>query len=1116
MLSHFFIDRPIFATVISFVIVIVGGVALSQLPIAQYPEVVPPTVSVTTNYPGANAQVVAETVATPIEQEVNGVENMLYMSSRSTNDGQLTLDVTFKLGTNLDMAQVLVQNRVGIAEAKLPDEVKRQGVTVKKKSPSILLCVNLISPDETYDQLELSNFTTLQIKDSLARIPGVGDVSFLGPRDYSMRVWLDPEQMTTRQLMASDVLRALEEQNVQVAAGRIGQPPVPTGQSLQLTINARGRLIEPEEFARIVVKTGSEGETVFLGDIARLELGAKNYDVGTYLDSSPCLTLAVYQQPGSNALSTADAVKRTMKSLSNKFPRGIEYRVVYDTTVFIDESVHDVYKTLFEAFILVFLVVLVFLQDWKATILPMIDVPVSLIGTFAVMKVLGFSLNNLTLFGLVLAIGIVVDDAIVVLENVETWLAKGLNARDAARKAMEEITGPVIAITLVLCSVFIPTAFLAGISGQFYRQFALTIAASTVISAINAMTMTPSRCAQIFKTEEGHGGHHGEHKKEALPRWGIALLAAGAAFHFLGPWVKQLAGETSEHGFWHSPATWGLLAGTAVVGWLVARLVQRVLGVFLGAFNKAFDLLSHVYGKSVSGLLYIAAVLMLGYGGLMGLTALGFSMVPIGFIPDQDKGYLIVNAQLPDGASLERTEAVMRTIDKLVSETEGVAHTIRIPGYSVLNSTNQSNMGGMFVVLEPFEERKNDGKLYARAILTQLRGKFASIEEAIVVAFGAPPIDGLGTAGGFKLQVQDTGNAGFEILEESVQSVTAEAAAQPGLVGMYSSFTATQPQLFVDIDREKTKIHKVALGDVFSTLQTCLGSAYVNDFTQFGRNWQVNVQADAGFRRRAADIGRLEVRNLDGAMVPLATVATIRDVSGPGIVNHYNLFPSAEVTGSTRPGVSTGDAIAIMNKITADKMPGSMSKEWTELTLQQILASEDMLSKLVFPLAVVFVFMVLAAQYESWTVPIAIILIVPMCLSAAIGGIWLAGMENNIFTQIGLVVLVGLASKNAILIVEFARQRERAGLPRREALVEACRLRLRPILMTSLAFILGVVPLVLATGAGAEMRRALGVAVFSGMLGVTLFGLVFTPAFYFVVMWVAEWWSPPKAAPEKT
>ncbi|MGE0605659.1 MAG: efflux RND transporter permease subunit [Pirellulales bacterium] len=1101
MLSHFFIDRPIFATVISLVIVIVGLVAFSQLPVAQYPEVAPPTISVTTIYPGANAQVVATTVATPIEQEVNGVEKMLYMSSRSTNDGQLTLDVTFELGTNLDMAQVLVQNRVKIAEAKLPEEVKRQGVTVKKKSPSILLCVNLVSPGGTFDQLYLSNYATLFVKDALARIPGVGDVSFLGPRDYSMRVWLDPEELSSRSLAVNDVLNALQEQNVQVAAGRIGQPPVPTGQSFQLALNAQGRLTEAEEFGGIVIKTGNEGEVVFLRDVARLELGAKNYDVSTYLDGQPCLTLAIFQQPGSNALATAEAVRQQMAAF--KLPRDLEFRIVYDTTVFIDESVHDVYKTLFEAFILVFLVVLVFLQDWKATILPMIDVPVSLIGTLAVMALLGFSLNNLTLFGLVLAIGIVVDDAIVVLENVETWLAKGMSARDATRKAMEEITGPIIAITLVLCAVFIPTVFLAGISGQFYRQFALTIAAATVISAINAMTMTPSRCAQIFKTE----GPHGHHQKEALPRWGIALICGGLALWLLAPALQRVIGQaTGSPGVWRNPWTWVLLAAAVLGGWFVARIVQMGLGFALEKFNRAFDLLAAGYGKSISAILRMAVLVLLVYGGLMGLTGWGFTQVPVGFIPDQDKGYLIVNAQLPDGASLERTEALMAKVDEIVSSTDGVVHTIRLPGYSILNSANLSNMGGMFVILDSFEERGHNPALHANSILRALRGKFAGVQEAVVVAFGAPPIDGLGNASGFKLQLQDLTDSGPAALQAAVEGVSGSAAAQPGMIGIYSSYSATQPQLFIDIDREKAKTHHVAMGDIFSTLQTCLGSAYVNDFTRNGRNWQVNVQADAPFRRRQEDIGRLEVRNGHGEMVPLGTLIEIREISGPAVVNHYNLYPSAEVSGGTLPGFSSGDAIGLMDKIAVQELSPGMSSEWTELTLLQILAGQDVLSKLVFPLAVVFVFMVLAAQYESWTVPISIIMIVPMCLSAAIAGVWLAGLENNIFTQIGLVVLVALASKNAILIVEFARQRERAGLPRHEALVEACRLRLRPILMTSLAFILGVVPLVRAHGAGAEMRRALGVAVFSGMLGVTLFGLIFTPAFYYCVMWMAERW----------
>ena len=1122
MISHFFIDRPVFATVISVVIVLIGIVAAALLPVAQYPEVAPPTISVTAVYPGANAKVVADTVAAPIEQEVNGVERMLYMSSRCTNDGQMVLDITFELGANLDTAQVLVQNRVAIAESKLPDEVKRQGVTTKKKSPAILLCVNLISPDNSYDQLFLSNYALLQVKDTLARLKGVGDVTFLGARDYSMRVWLNPEKLASRNLTAADVLNALKEQNVQVAAGRIGQPPAPAGLDFEMTISTQGRLLDADEFADIIIKTGDTGQITRVRDVARTELGAKNYDVSSALDGQPSITLAVFQLPGSNALATATAVKAEMKRMKDTlpFPAGIDYRIVYDTTVFIDESIHDVYKTLAEAFVLVFIVILVFLQDWKATILPMIDVPVSLIGTFAVMKLLGFSLNNLTLFGMVLAIGIVVDDAIVVLEAVETWMSRGLNARDATRKAMEEITGPIIAITLVLCSVFIPTAFLAGIAGQFYRQFALTIAASTVISAINAMTMTPSRCVQIFGKADHNGGGHGHgHQKEALPRWGIAILVGALcvwklAPHFGGGHVAEGHGTAEEFDTHLWLVRGGCFIGGAIIGWLIGQWVQRGLNVFLGGFNKVFDLASNLYGKAVGRVLRFSAVMLLLYAGLMGLTVLGFQSVPIGFIPEQDKGYLIVAAQLPDGASAERTVAVVQRIDELTRKTEGVAHTIAIPGYSILSSVNISNFGGMFVILDEFEHRKHDPNLSAKAVMHKLRAQFAEIQEAQIVAFGAPPVDGLGTTAGMKMQVQDRGDAGFDSLQESLTSLTQRGNQTPGVAGVFTTFRASQPQLYIEVDRTKAKASKVVLNDVFTALQANLGSAYANDFTRFGRNWQVNVQADASFRQQVEDIGRLKVRNADGKMVPLATLINVRDTTGPALVNHFNMYPSADVIANTPPGYSSGDSIAVMEELGKQELPPGMSTEWSEIALQQILASKDILTKLVFPLGVIFVFLVLAAQYESWSMPVAIILIVPMCLLAAIAGVWVAGLDNNIFTQIGLVVLVGLAAKNAILIVEFSKQSEDKGMPRREAIVEACRLRLRPILMTSFAFILGVFPLVIAKGAGAEMRIALGVAVFSGMIGVTFFGLFFTPVFYLVVKWFGDRGTKPVATGE--
>jgi multidrug efflux pump len=1126
MFSHFFIDRPIFATVLSIVIVIVGTVALSQLPIAQYPEVAPPTITVTANYPGANAKVVADTVATPIEQEVNGVENMIYMSSRSTNDGQMLLDVTFKLGTNLDMAQVLVQNRVKIAEAKLPEDVKRQGVTTKKKSPSILLCVNVISEKEVdpktkekrfkYDQLYLSNYATIYIKDELARLTGVGDVTFLGPRDYSMRIWLDPQKLAARNMTAGDVIKGIREQNVQVAAGRLGQPPAPAGQDFQLTLNTLGRLETEDQFRAIVVKTDADGSLTYLRDVVAddrpgqkgVELGAKNYDVNSYLDGDPAITLAVFQLPGSNAVETAEAIRVRMESLKNEFPKGIDYRLFYDTTVFIDESVKSVFHTLLEAIVLVFIVVLVFLQNWRATIIPMIAVPVSLVGTFAVMAMLGFSLNNLSLFGLVLAIGIVVDDAIVVVENVERHMAMGKSPLDASRAAMLEVTGPVIGIALVLCAVFVPTAFMAGISGQFYKQFALTIAASTVISAFNSLTLSPALCAIMLKP---HGHGEGAHShQEALPRLGIVLLGGLVALFFLtGPVAPMVGLEAPGHGAdshgENARALLALRAGLFVVGglagWLAATLINRALGAFFRGFNWVFDLSTTVYGYVVALFLRLSVIILLVYGGLIALTYLGFRAVPAGFIPEQDKGYLVVNAQLPDGASLERSDAVISKMTALALDTDGVGHTISVPGYSILTGTNIPNVGGMFVILAPFDERAGHPELGANRVAARLREKYRDIQEAQAVVFGAPPIDGLGSTGGFKLQVLDRSGAGLEALQGAVANVASKGNAQPGLVGLFSSFSANQPQLFVDVDRVKAKKAGLTLSDVFETLQVYLGSAYVNDITLFNRNWQVNVQADARYRLRPDDVGKLRVRNAAGEMVPLGTMITVKDVAGPAIVNHYNSKPSAEINGNTAPGVSSGQAIVLMDQICKKELPLGMGHEWTELTYQQIEAGKDLLTKLVFPLAVVFVFLVLSAQYESWSLPLAIILIVPMCLLAAIAGIWIMRMDNNIFTQIGLVVLVGLASKNAILIVEFAKQLQDEGKPAVDATVEASKLRLRPILMTSFAFILGVVPLVLAKGAGAEMRVALGVAVFSGMLGVTIFGIFFTPVFYVVIRW---------------
>ncbi|MBY0587309.1 efflux RND transporter permease subunit [bacterium] len=1116
MFSHFFIDRPVLATVLSVVIVIIGGVAMVALPIAQYPEIAPPTISITTVFPGASAKVVAETVATPIEQEVNGVENMLYMSSRATNDGALTIDVTFKLGTNLDMAQVLVQNRVAIAQPKLPDEVRRQGVTVKKRSPNILLVVNIISPNKRYDQLFLNNFAALQVKDELARIDGVGDVTSLGARDYSMRVWLDPLRLSSRGMTVGDVLSAIREQNLQVAAGRIGQPPTDHPADFQFVVNTQGRLMEEDEFGDIILKTGAAGEIVRIRDVGQVNLGAKSYDMSGFLDGEPCALLAIFPTPGANALATAEKVRATMKSI--RFPEGVEYRIVYDTTVFVEESIKDVQKTLFEAFALVFIVVLIFLQSWRATILPMIEVPVSLIGTFAVMALLGFSLNNLSLFGLVLAIGIVVDDAIIVIENAERWMAQGFNAKEATKRAMLEVTGPIIATTLVLSSVFIPTAFIAGISGQFYRQFALTIAASTIISAFNALTMTPARCALILKPHA-----HGSRPKDILPWWGLGGLVgwglAATLGDFLLPMAEELIqvntdGASMEHsaeGGWIGWIVWLALFGVGfVVGGLLTKPVDAILGILLGGFNRLFDACTRIYGAIITGLLRISVIALMAYLGLMVLTYFAFQKVPVGFIPEQDQGYLVVNFQLPDGANLDRTERVAKQASEIAMKVPGVVHTVAVPGYSILTGSSISNTGVMFVSLDSFEHRRDPAKS-AVAIQRKLFGAMAAIEDSFTLVFNAPPVQGIGSVGGFKMQIQDRDALGLQALDGALQTVMAKGASQPGLVGFFSTFGLNQPQLYLDIDRNKAKMMGVPLTEVFDALQGFLGSAYVNDFTRFGRNWQVNVQADSAFRARVEDIGRLRVRNSRGQMVPLDSLVVVREVSGPPIVSHYNIYPSAEINGATLPGTSSGQAINIMEQVANEELPKGMTFEWTELSLQQILAGNT--APLVFTLGTVFVFLVLAAQYESWVLPFSVVLLVPMCLSAAIFGVWFMGMDNNIFTQIGLVVLVGLASKNAILIVEFAKQLQEQGMARREATVEASRMRLRPILMTSLAFILGVVPLVRAHGAGAEMRQALGIAVFSGMIGVTFFGIFFTPVFYSVVRWWAGEPAPVASAP---
>ena len=1034
-LSQFFITRPIFAGVLSILITVVGAISLRSLPISEYPEIVPPTVVVLASYPGASPDVIGTTVSSPLEEAINGVENSLYMSSQGTADGVMSLTVTFKLGTDLDKAQVQVQNRVNQALPRLPEEVRRIGVSVVKSSPDLTMVVHLISPGKKYDEIFVRNYATLQVKDVLARLPGVGQVQLFGSGDYAMRIWLDPQKAAARSITASDVVAALQEQNAQVAAGSVGAPPLASPADLTLTINARGRLVTEEDFAQVVIKSGPQGQPVFLRDIARIQLGASDYALRSLLDNEPAVAIPIFQLPGSNALALSASVRQAMDNLARSFPPGLEYKIAYDPTVFVQKSIDAVIVTLLEAVLLVVLVVILFLQTWRASIIPLVAVPVSLIGTFAAMHALGFSINNLSLFGLVLAIGIVVDDAIVVVENVERNIALGLSPRAATSRAMQEVTGPIVATALVLCAVFVPTAFISGLTGQFYKQFAITIAISTVISAFNSLTLSPALSAILLQP---HGA-----KKDLLSR-----------------------------------------ALDASLGWL-----------FRG-FNRFFDASANLYSWIVSRLLRASIAVVLLYLGLVWLTGLVFSKVPSGFIPQQDKQYLVAFGQLPDGASLDRTEKVIRHMGEIAKSTPGVAASVAFPGLSINGFTNSANSGVAFISLDDFEKRRTP-ETSSLAIAQKIQQRlFAEIPDALVLVVPPPAVNGLGSSGGFRLQIQDRNNLGYSELHRVTQEVLNQARQHPQLANLFSSFQVNVPQLFADVDRLKAKAQGVNLQELYATLQIYLGSLYVNDFNRFGRTYKVVVQGDEPFRRTKDDIGKLQVRNAAGQMIPLSSLVDLKDSFGPDRVMHYNSFPTAEINGGAAPGVSSGEAEAAMAAILQKTLPRGMTFEWTELKYQQILAGNTAIY--IYPLCLLLVFLVLAAQYESLRLPLAIILIVPTCLLSAMLGVLLKGGDNNIFTQIGLIVLVGLACKNAILIVEFAREKQQHGLSAAAAL-EACRLRLRPILMTSIAFIAGVYPLVVSTGAGSEMRQAMGTAVFSGMIGVTAFGLLFTPVFFVVV-----------------
>lgn len=1032
--SHFFIDRPIFATVLSILIVVLGGLSVFTLPVEQYPQVAPPTIQVTATYPGANAETVAATVATPIEQEVNGVENMLYMISQATSDGNMTLTITFELGTDLDTAQVLVQNRIAVAEPRLPEEVRRRGITTKKNSPDLMMVINMRSPNGTYDQTYIGNYAVLQVRDRLMRIDGVGDLFMFGASEYSMRIWLDPDLIQSFNMTPGEVLSALRAQNIQVASGTLNEPPVPSQSAFQVSVQTQGRLVEPEQFENVIVKATDDGRIVRLRDIGRVELGALSYVTRGYLGDNPAIALPIFQRPGTNAIDTSNEIIATMEELAKDFPEDLEHEIVYNPTEFVEESIVAVGQTFIEAIILVSLVILLFLQTWRAALIPLVAIPVSLIGTFAVMAAFGISLNTLSLFGLVLAIGIVVDDAIVVVENMERVMKeKGSSPRDAARETMTEVSSALIATSLVLVAVFLPTTFIPGISGQFYQQFGITIAVATMLSTVVSLTLSPALAALILRPNDNDPCN--------LPS---------------SPW-------------------------------------QSPLKYFFCRFNSMLEWFSGKYMRVANKFIRLGLMTLVLYAGLMGITAYQFDKVPTGFIPPQDQGYFIVSIQLPSGASLDRTDAVVReAVDKLL-DMDGVTNAVAFSGFAGATFTNASNAAAIFPVLDTFENRKAQGLSY-NGLLGEMQARMSSIDEAFIIVIPPPPVRGIGNAGGFRMMVQDRRGRGLETLEGATWALAGAANQAPETTSVFTFFETGTPQLYLDIDREKAERLGVPVSNVFEALEVYLGSAFVNDFNYLGRTFRVTAQADAPFRLTPEDAMNIRVRNNNGDMVPIGSIATAQDISGPSRVPRYNLYPAAALIGAASPGYSSGEALDKMEELAAQVLPDGIGFEWTEIAYQERQTGDTAI--FAFVLAVLFVFLLLAAQYESWTMPLAIILIVPMCLLSAISGVMIAQMDNNILTQIGLVVLIGLASKNAILIVEFARQQQDAGMSLVDAALEAAKLRLRPILMTAFSFILGVLPLVTAEGAGAEMRQALGIAVFSGMIGVTIFGLMFTPAFY--------------------